>query len=169
MNCFLCQWIGKQGYKCEISGISVSPSFPLYLPLPPISQNTNPMVKPPFPPWAQWVICSCWIFCPSLSDALFHRLVKMYVSIYTTGFRRYKRCLHREPRCCLMGARVLPSVPLPFTHLAPYLSNYFHCPPVTKTQLTPLSFPDPIRVDPPEISPRYLSNIYGNEVSCITL
>lgn len=68
-----------------------------------------------------------------------------------------------------MGAQGLPSVLEPFTHLALYLSYYFHCPPATKAQLTALSFPDPISVDPPEILPRYLSSIYGNKVSCVTL
>lgn len=85
-----------------------------------------------------------------------------YVSMNTTRRGSYKRRARREPQCSLMGVWALPSLQEPFTRLAPHLSYYLHCPPITKIQLTPLSFPEPVRVGPPEISPRYLSSIYWN-------
>lgn len=77
----------------------------------------------------------------------------------------YKRRLRRESWYYLMGAWGLLSVLAPFTHLAQYLSNYFHCPPATKTQL--LGFPSQTLLAWIHLRfyLHYLASIYG--IKCV--
>lgn len=94
-----------------------------------------------------------------------HSLSKVgseYVSIYSTRHGGYKRSIHRDPRCCLMGA------------LKP---GAFHTSCSLPLQLLPLSSCNKDPSDCPFLPRPYQcgstrdfsSNIYWNEVSCIPL
>lgn len=104
-------------------------------------------------------VCVCVCVCPSIS---LYDILSQVVTIYTTRRGRYKCSV-----LVLLNGTSLPWVLQSFTRLAPCLSGYLHCPPVTKTQLTapPSLFQRPYLPGSTGDLAVLSAHIYGNEVS----